>query len=151
MSNAKVRIDVPAGIVELEGDEGFVTTYLDKLLPFIEAGGFGTGPGEEPSPTNDGSSDSQEKKQARKRRVPKRPPSGSSCRDRILILRKDGFFKGNQRSPSAIVAGLEKKGWTYALNQVGAALTTMFNNGEIQRTKEEGKGKSFKYFYDRDE
>jgi hypothetical protein len=145
MTSAKVRIDVPSGIVELEGDEKFVTTYLDKLLPFIEAGGFGNAPGPDKSSADTSDKAAGNGKPRKKRRTPKRPPSGSSCRDRILILRKEGFFK-SKRSPSDIVGGLEKKGWTYKGNQVGAALTTMFSSSEIQRTKED---KAFKYYYDR--
>jgi hypothetical protein len=108
MTNAKVRIDVPAGVIELEGDEGFVTTYLDKFLPFIDAGGFGTGLGQAAPASDDESNGSEDKKPARKRRASKRPPSGSSCRDRILVLRKAGFFKGEQPTPSDIVKGCLK-------------------------------------------
>lgn len=39
--NVRVKIDAPAGLVELEGDREFVSTYLDKLLPIVEAAGFG--------------------------------------------------------------------------------------------------------------
>ncbi len=144
MTNAKVRIDVPSGVVELEGDEGFVTTYLDKLLPFIEAGGFGTASAPERTPDPVGDSDDGGKS-TKKRRTPKRPPSGQSCRDRIKILRDEGFFDAKRSGPE-IVKGLEKKGWTHNNNQVQASLSSMFPAGEIQRMKDGG---SFKYYYDR--
>lgn len=146
MADAKVRIDAPSGVVELEGDERFVTAYLDKLLPFIEAGGFGTSLGQDVTNPNDGNNGAGNKKPPRKRRAPKRPPAGSSCRERIVNLRDDAFFK-EKRSLSEIVKGLAQKGWVHTSNQVGASLSQMFSNGEIQRTQD---GKSFKYFYDRD-
>lgn len=82
----------------------------------------------------------------KKRRVVRQPPPGSSCRDRIKTLKADGFFK-QRRSTTDIVAGLAKKGWTHNSKQVGAALTIMFDKGELQRTKEDG---AFEYFWDRD-
>lgn len=39
------------------------------------------------------------------------------------------------------------KGWTHKSNQVGAALTALFERGQIQRTKE-GNG-AWKYYWDR--
>lgn len=157
MTSVRVKIDVPAGLIELEGEKEFVGSYLDKLLPLVEAVGFGANgrsedaPGEdtssfspsEPASGENGSSETPKKK----RKVPKRPPAGASCRDRILILRGDGFFK-EHRSPTDIVAGLAKKGWTHKANQVSAALTTMFSNGEVQRTKADD-GPGYTYFWDR--
>ena len=43
MSNAKVLINTQAGTIELEGEDSFVRTYLDKLIPIIERARFGTG------------------------------------------------------------------------------------------------------------
>jgi hypothetical protein len=63
-----------------------------------------------------------------------------------LTLKGEGFFKA-KKSPTEIVSGLEVKGWTHTVNQVGAALTPMFNKGEIQRTKD---GTNWVYFWDRD-
>jgi hypothetical protein len=157
MSTVRVKIDAPAGLVELEGDRETVREYLDKLLPLIESAGFGTvsrsenGIGGEPSDPAEAEQSAAAANGAaaappkKKRRVAKRPPAGSSCRERILILRRDGFFK-EHRSSNDIVVGLGKKGWTHTSNQVGASLSTMFSNAEIQRTKEGG---SFTYYWDR--
>lgn len=87
-----------------------------------------------------------EKEKSRTRKRVSLPPKGQSCRARITKLRDDKFFS-EKRSPSDIVTGLAKKGWTHTVNQVGAALTPMFEKGEIQRTKE---GNGFKYFWDRE-
>ena len=61
-------------------------------------------------------------------------------------LRDEGFFSG-QKGTTEIVEGLKKKGYVYKSNQVSAALTTMFNAGEIQRI---GKDNHFLYHYDLD-
>ena len=157
MPDVRVKIDVNSGLIELEGEKEFVSSYLDRLLPMVEAAKFGAGhsgkpPGTEDEdlplvPPNGGITEDAAVKQA-KRRVPRRPPSGASCRDRILVLKKEGFFK-EHRSPTDIVKGLAKKGWTYKGNQVSAALTTMFSStGEIQRTAA-SQGRGFVYFWDR--
>jgi len=75
------------------------------------------------------------------------PPKGQSCADRVLILRGEKFFKSH-RSSAEIVDGLAAKGWTHNNNQVGAALSSMFRRGDIQRTKESGG--AWKYYWDRD-
>ena len=62
-----------------------------------------------------------------------------------MVLRDDGFFKEHQ-TPSQIVEGLAKHGWTHNSNQVSAAAGNMFTRGDIQRTK---KAKGFAYFWDR--
>jgi len=155
MTAVKVKIDISAGLIELEGESEFVGTYLDKLLPIIEGTGFGNGYRDSPeeSAQNNGANEVDSPQQngtdatKKKRRVSRRPPAGASCRDRILILKGDGFFK-EHRSPTDIVAGLGKKGWTHKTNQVSAALTTMFANGEIQRTKA-ADGTGFDYYWDR--
>jgi hypothetical protein len=158
MISVRVKIDVPAGLIELEGEKEFVSVYLDRLLPMVEAIGLGSkrpsGSGiadnasdiktEDGTPVENGTT---KQSFAKRRRVAKRPPAGASCRDRILTLKQDGFFKSHQ-SGSNIVGALAKKGWTHTLNQVGAALTTMFNNGEIQRTRAD-EGRGFSYFWDR--
>jgi hypothetical protein len=157
MNPVRVRIDAPSGLIELEGDREFVSDYLDKLLPLIETTGFGTSMGLENGgsdgaanplqgePTAPEATDAATAK--KKRRVAKRPPAGASCRERILVLRGEGFFK-DHRSVNDIVGGLAKKGWTHKANQVGAALSNMFSGGEIQRTKM-SDGASFAYYWDR--
>ncbi|WP_149587441.1 hypothetical protein [Tabrizicola flagellatus] len=82
-----------------------------------------------------------------KRKSFKPPPKGQSCADRILVLKADGFFK-QHRGGVEIVEGLKVKGWTHKTNQVGAALTKLFEKGMIQRTKE-GNG-NWKYYWDRE-
>lgn len=149
--SCKVRIDAPAGIVELEGEAQFVSDFFEKLLPIIEKVRFGAKPA---ASAPNGASDQVEEfdepetevlAPKKKRKAGKRPPAGQSCRSRINTLRADGFFK-ERRSVTDIAQGLAKKGWTHTVSQVGAALSNMFNAGEIQRTKE---GTSFEYFWDR--
>src|ERR1051325_9765894 len=146
MPEVRVKIDVPSGLIELEGEKEFVSTYLDKLLPLVEAVGFGRSRGENeivkaerPSETHERGIDDNASTTKRRRRAGKNPPSGSSCRDRIFMLKDEGFFKKHQ-SPKDIVNGLAKKGWTHIGNHVSASLTQMFHKGELQRTKDGGGG-----------
>lgn len=140
MSNAKVLINTQAGTIELEGEDSFVRTYLDKLIPIIERARFGTG-----AVTVNGEmvdADGMPKARTRRRVTP--TPVGESCRDRVKRLRDEGFF-AERRGISDIVHGLVARGHAHNVNQVGAALTTMFERHEIQRTPVEGK---FKYHWD---
>lgn len=145
----RVKIDAPAGIIELEGDADFVGSFFEKLVPIIEKAKFGHAAdvaGAEQPEAQETDGRETEERPKRKKRAVRQPPAGASCRDRINALKTDGFFK-EKRTPSDIVEGLGKKGWTHNTSQVGAALTHMFNRGEIQRTKEAG---TFNYFWDRD-
>jgi hypothetical protein len=141
MSNAKVLINTQAGTIELEGEDSFVRTYLDKLIPIIERARFGTGVGAN-SEAASAEAGSVPKARTRRRVMP--TAIGESCRDRVKKLRDDGFF-AERRGISDIVHGLEARGHAHNINQVGAALTTMFERREIQRTPVEGK---FKYHWD---
>ena len=143
MSNAKVLINTQAGTIELEGDDSFVRTYLDKLIPIIERARFGAGTTNVVVGDNGDRSDHTK---LRTRRRVTQTPVGESCRDRVKKLRDDGFFM-ERRGISDIVQGLEARGHAHNVNQVGAALTTMFERHEIQRTPVEGK---FKYHWDAD-
>ena len=152
----RVRIDAPAGVVEIEGEKDFVEGLLAKLFPLIEEAGFGSRPpsaGSGAAPEPDVTPSIEEvaeedgvKAKTKKRRV-NTPPKGHSCAARILTLKNEKFFK-NHRTTSEIVEGLKGKGWTHTGSQVGASLTNMFTRQEIQRTKE-GSG-PWKYFWDRD-
>lgn len=144
MSNAKVLINTQAGTIELEGEDSFVRTYLDKLIPIIERARFGTGAIIANGEAVGGGIDGMPKVRTRRRVAP--TPIGESCRDRVKRLRDEGFF-AERRGISDIVQGLEGQGHAHNVNQVGAALTTMFERNEIQRTPVEGK---FKYHWDRD-
>jgi hypothetical protein len=141
MSNAKVLINTQAGTIELEGEDSFVRTYLDKLIPIIERARFGTGPSANGEPAL-AEAGSVRKVRTRRRVMP--TPIGESCRDRVKKLRDNGFF-AERRGISDIVQGLEARGHLHNINQVGAALTTMFERNEIHRTPVEGK---FKYHWD---
>jgi hypothetical protein len=151
--SCKVRIDAPHGIVEIEGDAEFVASFYEKLAPLVDRAHFGTAVRADDAPAplgehghlEDEVENSNPTKVKKKRRVSQRPPTGSSCRDRILGLKTDGYFK-EKRGGTDIVAGLEKKGFTHTVNQVGASLTGMFNKGEIQRTKD---GANWVYYWDR--
>lgn len=153
----KVKIDVGAGLIELEGDATFVASFFDKVVHLVEAAGFGVAkPQSKPKPADTGSEQDNasseigdadvNEKQKKPRRAVRKPPAGASARERILVLKTDGFFK-EHRTTGDIVSGLAKKGWTHKSNQVGAALTPMFNRGEIQRTSD---GAGFSYYWDRD-
>jgi hypothetical protein len=149
MTTVRAKIDIASGLFELEGDKDFVSDHLDKLMPLISRFpvpklGELKGPpkGDNAEENDEGEPVDSAKK---KKRMPKRPAGGASCRERIVILRDKGFFS-TKRGASDVKQGLETEGWTYQNNQIGAALTQMFGGGEIRRTKEGG---SFKYFWDR--
>jgi hypothetical protein len=141
MSNAKVLINTHAGTIELEGEDSFVRTYLDKLIPIIERAPFGAGP--LAATAGNGRIAEAGPPKSRARRTTQ-TPVGESCRDRVKKLRDDGFFT-ERRGISEIVQGLGAQGHVHNVNQVGAALTTMFERNEILRTPVEGK---FKYHWD---
>jgi len=155
----RIHIDAPTGVIEVEGEKEFVEAQLDKLLPLIEACGFGTRSSKDEAGNESQSddpntiskvdaeiplSDQASAKKPRRRRT--RAPKGQSCADRIMVLRNEGFFK-EQKSNADIVNGLGKKGWIYKANQVAAATGPMFERGDLQRTS---VGKGFGYFWDRD-
>ena len=152
----RLFVDAPTGVIELEGEKEFVEEHFEKFLPLIERCGFGNGADAPEQKENTGATSKSAAEAPavapkasgkRARRSVARPPQGQSCRERILTLREDGFFK-EQRTTSEIVEGLAEKGWIHNTGQVAAAAgQTMFDRGEIQRTK---AGKGFKYFWDRD-
>ena len=148
----RIYIDARSGIIEIEGEESFIRPQLEILLPLIESAGFGTNPDWEKDGTDSiteiasDSSDDRATSSKRTRRGVNRPPKGQSCSARILSLREEGYFKEHQ-APAQIVEGLAKKGWTHNGNQVNAAVSNLFNRGEIQRTKVD---RAFKYYWDRD-
>lgn len=142
MTNAKVLINTQAGTIELEGEDSFVRTYLDKLIPIIERARFGAGAVIANGVAVTADADAAPKARTRRRVTP--TPLGDSCRDRVKRLRDDGFF-AERRGISDIVHGLEAQGYAHNVNQVGAALTTMFERNEIRRTPVEGK---FKYHWE---
>lgn len=148
----RVHIDAPAGIIDIEGEKDFVEGLLAKLFPLVEQAGFGSRPavgnlaqgGEVNEPPQfEEVLPEQNNKAKSKRRKGAAPPKGQSCAARILTLKEEGFFKSH-RDTSDIVEGLRGKGWTHKANQVGAALTNMFERGDLQRTKEGNS--SWKYF-----
>lgn len=155
MNTNRIKIDAPIGLIEVEGEKDFVEAQLDKLLPLIEVCGFGqhvessvndTPKGSQDGEKEDRPADSNADGGKKTKRGINRPPKGHSCADRILALRKDGFFK-DQKTPAQIVEGLGKKGWTHNANQVSAAGGQMFKRGDIQRTSVDN---GFAYFWDRD-
>ena len=142
MSNAKVIINTHAGTIELEGEDSFVRTYLDKLIPIIERAPFGTGA----SSDREGGARIVEAGQpkARTRRTTQ-TPVGESCRDRVKKLRDDGFFS-ERRGISEIVQELGARSHVHSVRQVAAALVTMYVHNEILRIAVDGK---FKYLWDK--
>ncbi len=152
MSNAKVIINTQAVSIELEGEDGFVRTYLDKLMPIIERSRATAT--ELPKEKTKAVPSSQELHAlpvavdqatetapvaAAVSRGSKRV-AGNSCRDKIKALRGEGFFD-DQRSISDVAKALRAKGYTHNLNQVGAALSTMHDRSEIQRQSVDGRYK----------
>lgn len=148
-------IDAPAGVIELEGEKEFVEAQIEKFLPLIQSFGFGVrGKTEmqqdDAADTDDSATTAKPAAPPRDRKQPKRsvnrPPKGHSCADRIMELRKDGFFK-ERKTTAQIAEGLGDKGWTHTASQVSAAAGPMFKRGDIQRAKQ---GKGFVYFWDRE-
>ena len=139
MPNAKAAINAQLGTVELEGEDSFVRTYLDILIPIIVQRGSGLAV----LATGDPSTDEAGLAKPRIRQRGSQTPGGESCRDRIRELRDEGFF-AEQRGISDIVRGLNTSGHPHNVNQVGAALTTMFKRNEILRTPVMGQ---FKYHW----
>lgn len=142
MSAVKARVDIRAGQIELEGDKDFVQANLDKFRELMAQRGQKSEPDED-----EAAADADESSNGKDTKIKRRRPkgvAGDSCRDRILKLKEDGFFAA-QRTPADIVKGLAAKGWTNSHNQVTAALTPMFETGQLKRTSD---GKGFKYFWD---
>ena len=141
MSNAKVLINTQLGRVELEGEDSFVRTYLDIFIPIIEQAQLGSGAAFQA--TGDPSTDEVGLAKPRIRQRGPQTPRGKSCRDRITEFRDDGFFT-EPRGISDIGRELNSWGHPDNVNQVGAALTTMFERNELLRTPVMGK---FKYHW----
>ena len=117
MSINRIMIDAPTGLIEIEGEKDFVEAQFDKILPLIEGCGFGQSVKPSEDDTSQASPNSKEVAPPvasdanggkKTKRAIDRPPKGHSCADRILELRKDGFFK-DQKTPAQIVEGLGKK------------------------------------------
>jgi hypothetical protein len=126
----RVKIDAPAGIIELEGDASFVGSFFEKLVPLIEKARFGhaaDAAGAVQSEVQEADARDSEERPKRKKRTTRQPPAGASCRDRINALKTDDFFK-EKRTPSDIVEGLGKKGWTH-IRVPGAQPPASFANG----------------------
>ena len=78
MSNAKVLINAQLGTVELEGEDSFVRTYLDILIPIIEQAQLGSGAAVQA--TGDPSTDEAGLAKPRIRQRGPQTPWGKSCR-----------------------------------------------------------------------
>ncbi|PWV91752.1 hypothetical protein DEV92_105103 [Phyllobacterium myrsinacearum] len=145
MSVAKVLINTQSLTIELEGEDEFVRTYLDKLMPILERSKLaeaGHADGEA------GLSDNLQaiapaKPVGTRKRVRATAASGGSCRERVKKLREDGFFD-KPHGIGEIVKELNDQGFPHSINQVGAALSTMFGRNEIERSKID---KKYSYFW----
>ena len=147
MTNTKVHINTKALTIEIEGEDDFVRTYLDRLLPIIDRIGSSDEKSEKHSAHKDNGvakgsllSEVDGPKSSKQQRLPR--GAGPSCRQRIKALRAGGFFK-EPHGIAEIVEKLKLDGHDYSLNQVGAALSTMSGKNEIQR---ENVGGRYRYF-----
>jgi hypothetical protein len=148
MSIAKVLINTQSLTIELEGEDEFVRTYLDKLMPILERSKFGEdghADGEAGLPENLKAIANAKFSGAAPSRMRVKSPgaSGGSCRERVKKLRDDGFFD-QQHGIGDIVQELSDQGFPHSINQVGAALSTMFGRNEIERSKID---KKYRYFW----
>lgn len=140
MSIAKVLINTQSLTIELEGEDEFVRTYLDKLMPILQRSKFGEdGNVEGGMGTPDNLQTIISAKSVHtQQRVRTTAASGGSCRERVKKLRDGGFFE-KPRGISEIVKELGEQGYPHSINQVGAALSTMFGRNEIERSKVDKK------------
>ncbi|QND54426.1 hypothetical protein HB779_21125 (plasmid) [Phyllobacterium sp. 628] len=148
MSIAKVLINTQSLTIELEGEDEFVRTYLDKLMPILERSKFGEdghvdGEAGLPDDFHAVASVKSAGTAPSRKRVRSGGASGGSCRERVKKLRDAGFFE-KQHGIGDIVNELTSQGFPHSINQVGAALSTMFGRNEIERSKID---KKYKYFW----
>ena len=117
---SRLKIDVTSGVLEVEGEEEFVLKLYEDAK---EAGLLALRPSRLDAWTSEESvQDSKTKR------------GGPSCAERILELVSGGFFD-KPKSASEIKGGLEQNGHSYAANQVGAALTNLYQRGSLRRLK----------------
>lgn len=104
----RIHIDAPTGVIEVEGEKDFVEAQLDKLMPLIQACGFGTAPrpknsdvavgGAQVMPDTEGTEEGSGSEsippngRKRTRKAGKATPKGHSCADRMLVLRGEGYL-----------------------------------------------------------
>lgn len=122
-----LKIDLTHGLLEVEGEEGFVRSVYDDFKEELSKRSSGLGK----------KSDNVAKPPAAKTERGKPKKGGPSCASRILDLKNDDFFV-QTRGNEAIREKLREKGNTYASNQIAAALTVMTRRGELRRVKEGG-------------
>jgi hypothetical protein len=131
----KLHINALQGLFDIEGPEDFVERiYRDAK----DSGLFSTPQfketmekSAEANPDIDVASQSTDQKK-RKRTSPKK--TGPACTERIIEMRQAGFFDQLKKA-SDVKDGLEKNGHSYAGNQVGAALTSLYRSGQLRRSK----------------
>lgn len=145
MSTAKVLINTQSLTIELEGEDEFVRTYLDKLMPILERSKFGEEAhvGREAGVPENLRATASAKSTPPRKRASSPLASGGSCRERVKKLREDGFFN-TPHSIGEIVRELNDQNFPHSINQVGAALSTMFGRKEIERSKVD---KKYSYFW----
>jgi hypothetical protein len=73
------------------------------------------------------------------------PKAPASVRDRILVLRAEGFFV-SERGLGEIRDELRVRGWPYQLTSLSGPLQSLVQRRELRRAKvSNGKLKSYKY------
>ena len=124
---SRLKIDVTSGVLEVEGEEEFVLKLYEDAK---EAGLLALRPSRLDAWTSE---ESVQDSKTKVRRAPSKR-GGPSCAERILELVSGGFFD-KPKSASEIKGGLEQNGHSYAANQVGAALTNLYQRGSLRRLK----------------
>lgn len=149
-SQAKAKVDLLNGLVELEGSEQFVAAHLtivEKLIasriqqPLKErtingSSSITTVPAEEES-ENSGIEPEANSSRRKRSNVNRRPP-GTGYPARILRLRDDGFFSSG-REINGVCEELKRRGMPGKMQTVGAALHNLVKANRLEREKINGK------------
>jgi hypothetical protein len=132
---AKLVVNAALGIIEVDGDEKFVSQIYADLKDLIRSrisNAKAPPPAAAPLAAQVGQKDEAEKK---KRTTPKK--TGPSCSNRIAELKTENFFT-NLRDAKSISDALAERGHHYESKHIAAALIAMTKRGELRRVKNDG-------------
>jgi hypothetical protein len=122
-----LKIDLLAGTLEVEGAEDFILKVYEDAK---KADLFKRVPVHAPPLI---SAEEIDEPKTKIRKAPSKR-GGPSCAERIAELLSNSFFD-TPKSANEIKLGLEQNGHAYASNQVGAALTNLYQRGILRRLK----------------